>query len=222
MKRKSLGKWISICLLAGAACLLFNLSSCARSQQLIGITVQPSGFTFLNPDPAAVANFTAIGTYIHPAENKDITSLVTWSSDIPQLVAITGGSVSPTGNGCGGANITASYDKGTGPSGNTVYGYASVTVDNPLISTCPGGTTAPILTVSIPTNNTPTALVVSSPTGINCPATSCGAPFASGTLVTLTATPSSSFVSWGTGCTATANTCQIVVSSDVTITATFQ
>jgi hypothetical protein len=222
MKRKFFGKWIGICVLGGAACLLSSLSSCARNQQLIGITVQPSGFTFLNPDPAASANFTAIGTYIHPAENKDITSLVTWSSSTPQLVTVSGGAVSPTGNGCGGADISASYDKGTGPSGNDIIGYASVTVDNPLISTCPGGTSAPVLSVTIAMPNTPTAMVVSSPGGIDCPSQSCGSPFASGTVVTLTATPSSSFVAWGTGCTATANTCQVVVSSDITITATFQ
>jgi hypothetical protein len=222
MKRKPFGKWISLSMLAVAACLLSSLSSCARNQQLIGITVQPSGFTFLNPDPAASANFTAIGTYIHPAENKDITTLVTWSSSTPQLVTVNAGAVSPTGNGCGGANISASYDKGTGPSGNLVIGYASVTVDNPLVSTCPGGTAAPVLSVIVNPGNTPTALVISDPGGISCPGTSCGSPFTSGSVVTLTATPSSGFQSWSGGCTGSTNVCQIVLSTDTTVTATFQ
>jgi hypothetical protein len=223
MNRKSLGKWIGVCGLLGGGVLLLSQSSCARGQQLVGITIQPSSFTFLSADPALTANFTALGTYIHPAVMKNITSEVTWSSNVPQIVAINEGAASPTGNGCGVVNLSASYDHGTGPDNNLVTGYATVTVDNPLISNCPGGTTAPVLTVVVESTNSTGNSVTSSPSGINCPAQTCGAPFASGTTVTLTATPGTNFVSWGTSCPgAVDNVCQIVVSASVDVTAIFQ
>ena len=81
MKRQSLGKrlgkWISIFGLTAAGSWLLSLSSCARNQELTAITIQPATFTFLSPDPTLSANFTALGTYIHPPETKDISALVT-------------------------------------------------------------------------------------------------------------------------------------------------
>jgi hypothetical protein len=221
MMRKWLG--ITVCLVTAMA--LLNLGSCARSQKLIGITIQPSSFTFLTPDTTSTANFTALGTYIHPAETKDITSQVTWTSDIPQLVTVSGGTVSPaTSTGCGAANISASSTQDTEADGIAI-GYATVTVDNPLVSYCPGGSTAPVLSVSLqgPTNSGGT--VTSVPTGINCPETTCGAAFTSGTSVTLTAAPSSSFVNWGTPNTCpvpSGNSCTVLVTANTTLTAVFQ
>jgi hypothetical protein len=128
-------KWLGILMLVGVAAALLNTSSCARDQQLVSITVQPPTYTFLTADPALVANFSAVGTYIHPPETKDITSQVTWNSDSSQTLTINSGVVSPTGKECGVANISASYNHGTGPSGNDVIGYATVIVDGP--SPCP-------------------------------------------------------------------------------------
>jgi hypothetical protein len=221
--RKSLGKWISIIGLAAVAAWLLSLSSCGRSQQLTAITIQPATFTFLTPDPTLSANFTALGTYIHPPETKDISSLVTWSSDVPQLLAMTGSTVSPTGNGCGVVNVSASYNHGTGADGNLVTGYSTVTINNPLEAICPGGTAAPILSVTPEQTNTTGNSVTSNPVGINCPAQSCGAPFASGTAVTLTATPSANFVSWGISCPgSTTNVCVVALTANETVTAIFQ
>jgi hypothetical protein len=227
MKRQSLGKrlgkWISIFGLSAASSWLLSLSSCARNQELTTITIQPSTFTFLTPDPTLTANFTALGTYIHPPETKDISALVTWSSDVPQLLTISGTTVSPTGNGCGVVNVSASYSHGTGPDGNLVTGYSTVTINNPLEAICPGGTAAPILAVTPEQTLTTGNSVTSNPVGINCPAVSCGAPFASGTAVTLTATPSANFVSWGTTCPgATTNVCVVALTANETITAIFQ
>jgi|HubBroStandDraft_5_1064220.scaffolds.fasta_scaffold427230_1 hypothetical protein len=224
MKRQSLGKWISIFGLTAAGSWLLSLSSCARSQELTAITIQPATFTFLSPDPTLSANFTALGTYIHPPETKDISALVTWSSDVPQLLTVTGGTVNPSGsNGCGVANVSASYNHGTYPDGNLVTGYSTVTINNSLEAICPGGTAAPILSVTPEQTNTTGNSVTSNPVGINCPAQSCGAPFASGTAVTLTATPSGNFVSWGTSCPgATTNVCVVALTSNETVTAIFQ
>ncbi len=223
MNRKWFGKWIGIIGLMGMSTWLLTLNSCARNQQLVGITVTPSTFTFLTPDSTLQASFSAVGTYIHPAENKDITSLVTWGNNIPQLITLNGGLVSPTGNGCGVADISASYDKGTGPSGNLVSGSATVTINNPLISYCPGGSTAPILAVQIQSTTSTGNSVTSVPSGIDCPATTCGAPFTAGTSVTLTAAPTANFVSWGAPCAGSTSTaCQAVVTANTTVTATFK
>jgi len=65
--------------------------------------------------------------------------------------------------------------------------------------------------------------VASSPSGIACPKT-CFGGYASDTQVTLTATPmpGSTFVGWsGAGCSGT-GTCQVTMSSDMAVTATFQ
>lgn len=221
---KNLGKWIAIFGLTTASFWLLSLSSCARSQELTGITIQPSTFTFLTPDATLSASFTALGTYIHPPETKDITALVTWSSDIPQLLTVTGGTVSPSGNGgCGVINVSASYNHGTYPDGNLVTGYSTVTINNSLEAICPGGTAAPILSVT-PEQTTSTGnSVTSDPVGITCPAVSCGAPFASGTSVTLTATPSANFVSWGSSCPgSTTNVCVVALTANETVTAIFQ
>jgi len=128
------GKWFSIAALLAIAVALLSQPSCAHSQQLVSIDIQPSTYTFLTADPALVADFTAIGTYIHPPATKDITKQVTWSSDSTQMVTVTNGVVSPTGNECGVVNISASSNHGT-QNGSDVIGYAAITVDGP--SPCP-------------------------------------------------------------------------------------
>jgi hypothetical protein len=218
-------KWSSLAGLILAATLLLLLSNCARDRQLIGITIQPTNLTFGSPDPLLTAQFTALGTYIHPQETKDITSQVTWKTDITQMISVSAGTVSPTGNSCGVANISASYDKGTGPSGNLVIGYATVTVDDPNVAGCPGagggGGQSPLLIVSIQGGGNGT--VTSSPAGIACPATSCGATFAAGTTVTLIETPAggSSFGGWGNCPSPSGNSCAVLLNNDTTVTATF-
>ena len=67
-----------------------------------------------------------------------------------------------------------------------------------------------------------TGTVTSNPSGISCPGT-CAAEFATGTTVTLTATPTngSTFTGWsGAGCTGT-GPCVVAIVGDQTVTATF-
>jgi CSLREA domain-containing protein len=77
------------------------------------------------------------------------------------------------------------------------------------------------LTLTVSTSGTGTGVIVSSPSGINCPPT-CSASFASGTSVTLTATPANgvTFGIWGGAC-GGSGACSIVLSAPQTVTATF-
>lgn len=64
--------------------------------------------------------------------------------------------------------------------------------------------------------------VTSNPTGISCSSGTCSSNFASGSAVTLTATPSQGyyFAGWSGACTGT-GTCDLSMSSDQSVTATF-
>jgi hypothetical protein len=83
-------KCFSVAALLIAAVVLLNLSSCARSQKLVGITVTPSGSTITLSGFGQVVGtqFTALGSYIHPPETKDITSKAVWSTDTPTIIAM--------------------------------------------------------------------------------------------------------------------------------------
>jgi hypothetical protein len=202
--------------------LLLSLSSCARDKQLVAITIQPASGTFLSPEATGSIQFTAIGSYIHPPVSSDITNQVTWKSDVPGIVNIIAGTVTTTGSGCGIANISASTTQGTGHSGNLVIGYATVTVNDPTVLSCPGGSVGQGSVLVAVSGN---GKVVSVPSGINCPGT-CGALFSIGNQVVLNATPGSgaTTVLWGGACMGTTgNSCAVLVGiKPVTATATFQ
>ena len=109
-------KWFSIAALLVAAVVLLNLSSCARSQELVGITVTPQGSSITiagsAPDEQVSTQFTAIGSYIHPPETKDITTKAVWTTNTPDIIAVDPGKpglVTTTGQGCGtNLGVTAS------------------------------------------------------------------------------------------------------------------
>ena len=213
-------KWSALVGLFAALALLTSLSSCGRDRQLVTITIQPASATFLSPNAGGQIQFTAIGSYIHPPISKDITNEVTWKTNVSQIINLNAGAVTTTGNGCGIANISAGTTRGTGPSGNLIIGYATVTVNDAAVSTCPGGTTTQgAVLVSLSGSGS----VASVPGGITCP-TTCGALFQLGTTVVLNATPGSgaTTVVWG-NCTASGNSCSVVVGpTPVTVTAHFQ
>lgn len=198
-----------------------NLLSCMHERKLVGISLRPSGgFTFQTPDPTAQGVFTALGTYIHPPDTRDITDKVTWNTDVPQLLVIDGGVVSPQpGNVCGIADVSASMHDG----GNLIVGYATVVVNDPTVPTCPGGSPSRgVVTVALA--GTGTGSVTSSPAGVDCPGHACGAQFNVGDTIVFTATPGtgSTFGSW-TGCDDTnGTTCSVLVQQgSVGVTATF-
>ena len=219
MKRSYIGLAMGALVMV-AALLIFP--SCGFKRKLVEITISPAGFTFPTPDSKAQGVFTALGSYIHPPDRHDITSQVTWKTDVPQLLVINGGVVSPQpGNVCGIADVSASMSDG----GNLVIGFATVTVNDPTRPICPGGSpTQAVVTVTL-AGPSAAGSVTSVPAGINCPSAACGAQFTVGTEMVLSATTSAGhgFVGWTGGCTQTAGTtCSILVPQGSTnTTATF-
>ncbi len=213
MKRSYIGLALGALVAVGAA---LSLPSCGFKKQLVNLQVQPALATYPTPNAGPV-DFSAIGTYIHPPSTQNVTTKVTWSTDIPELLTLNfqgvAGAVAPSGGGCGIADIIATGEQGTGGSGNIVIGFATVTVQDPTNPLCPGGSaTQAVVTVNI----LPAVAdggVTSVPAGINCPTGVCGAQFTVGTTIALTATANTghTFVGWTGACTTTATTCSILV-----------
>jgi len=138
------GKWSSIVVLMAAAALLIYQPSCARSQQLVSITVSPQGttITLTGIGQQVDTQFTALGNYIHPPETKDLTKTAAWSTDTPTIIYTVPGSpglIRTSGNGCGtNLGVTASvYTDNNNPSGNVVVGSATMNVSFGNGTTCP-------------------------------------------------------------------------------------
>jgi hypothetical protein len=219
MQRSCVGLALGALVMVAA---LVAFPSCGFKRKLVEITITPAGFTFPTPDPTSQGVFTALGSYIHPPDTHDITKQVTWKTDVPQLLVISGGVVSPQpGNVCGIADISASMSDG----GNLVIGFATVTVNDPTRPICPGGSPTQAVVTVILAGPSGGGVVTSAPAGINCPSAACGAQFTIGTTMVLTATANTghAFVSWSGGCTTIAGTtCSILVPNGSTnATATF-
>ena len=141
---------------------------------------------------------------------------------------------SPAGINCG-TVCTANFDSGTlvtltatPSSGSTFTGWGgacsgsstcslTLTAAESVIATFTAGN----VTLMVTNTGTGSGTVTSSPTGIDCGQT-CSASFASGTSVTLTATPDSGsvFGGWTGACTGT-STCTLTLTSTQAVTATF-
>ena len=226
-------KWFSIAALIAAAITLFTVASCGDPQELVSITVQPQTETFgatnipVNLDAGLQVQLRALGNYIHPPVTKDITSQVTWSSNDTQMVTVTsGGLATATGDACGGTLISATVQtnsdgSGVSSSGAVVTGYMTANV---VCFTGTGtGSGEPVLTVNF--QGSGTGAVTGNSGTFSCQTTdvSCVDSFPVDTIVTLTATPisPSTFGGWsGGGCTGTGN-CVVEMTTDITVTATF-
>jgi len=219
MKRSYIGLAMGALVAVGAA---LSLPSCGREQQLVSLQVQPATATFGDDDPALTIQFTAIGTYIHPPATMDVTRQATWKIDDGVAAMTTPGLFAPVLGFCGGGNISASVPEGTGGADNIVIAYATVTVDNPAVPTCPGGGTEATLGVQVSPVGDGTVASLSG--GISCPG-QCIAEFPVGASVGLVATPASghSLLSWS-GCTTSAgNDCTVTIpTGGASVLATFQ
>ena len=111
-------------------CLLLGSLSCAREQQLVSITVNPSG-GFVFGGLGAQGQFTALGTFIHPPETKDITNQVVWKLDVSNFADLTqSGLITYTrADGCGSGDVSATHStdpNSTSTTGSVVVGSAPV------------------------------------------------------------------------------------------------
>jgi hypothetical protein len=205
---------------------LLSFPSCGHDSKLVSLAVHPAspGFTFPVPTAGATGQYTAIGTYIHPPATKDVTDQATWAVD-DQVVSIDAGLVTTNGS-CGSADVSATMPEGTGGASNIVIGFSFVTVQDTSNPHCPGGSASNgELVVGLSGSGSGT--VISLPAGINCPATTCGAQFAAGISVELTAAANqgSTFSGWSPGCTvgSSPNNCSVTIvgAGVVNVTATF-
>jgi len=116
-------KWLQVALVCVAA--LF-VPSCGHDQQLVSITVTPPGFIF--EGVGAQAQFTALGTYIHPPATKDITNQVVWKIDVAHLATITQTGFVTGLSVCGKGNVSATHysNPGNPPAGSLIVGTATV------------------------------------------------------------------------------------------------
>lgn len=229
MSRKWVGKSIGILGLLASAGWLSSLSSCARSQQLEGITIFPSGFTYGQSAPQGSTQtaipLTAFGSYIHPPETKNITNSVIWSSDQSAVASVDSTGGLTAGLGCGTANISASvYTDHGNTNGNVIVGFMSVTVDGPASLGCTPAGPQPILTIDFAGAGMGT---VTAPGGISCSTPStCTEQLQTGTMLNLTAsaTGGSAFGNWS-GCNSTSgpgnSVCTVILENNASVTATF-
>ena len=210
-------KWLSVLTLIATAALFLSFSSCAYNQHLVSINIPEKGGTFGVADPSLFFNFKAFGTYIHPPQTKDITSLVTWQSDNPQVVQVTGAGVVSPNLGCGLGNISATFKDG---SNQVVSNSVPITVEGPASSGCTPPGPQPILTISFA--GTGTGTVTGS--GISCSTpSSCSNQFTTGSALVLTASPNGTSVFGGwSGCSSTSGVnCTVFLQNNLTVTATF-
>ena len=210
------------------ASLLATLS-CAHDQQLVSIKVQPGTETFgdsntpVSADAGLSVNLRALGTYNHPPVTKDITSLVTWTSNTPQMVTVdSAGVLTATGLACGNALVFATVQTNTsagglGSSGALVTGGMKANVVC-LGSSSGGGNSSFTLAVDITGSGT----ISSTPPGLGC-SFSCSGSFLAGTPLTLTATPTggATTASW-VGCDSmNGNVCNVTLLTNRTVSVTF-
>jgi len=129
-------KWFSSLALLATVTLFITLSSCGFNQHLVSITVSPSGssITLTGIGQDLPTQFTALGTYIHPPQTRDITTTALWSTDTPTIIYMdpnTPGLLHTTGTACGSnLGVTAKvYSDPSNPSAGTiVLGTATVNV----------------------------------------------------------------------------------------------
>jgi hypothetical protein len=214
--------WFSLLLICSLAIIV---PSCGAGSQLVGIAIQPTAETFgssttpVNQDTGLNVQLRALGSYIHPPVTKDITSMVTWASNTPDIATVNStGVLTAAGLACGSALISATVTTNNSPgnissTGALVTGYMTASV------VCFSGVT---LTVDFAGAGSGT--VTSSPAGLSCAGT-CSAGFASGTTVAITAVPSgsSTFGGWS-GCDAVSSNgtvCSVTLVNNRTVTATF-
>ena len=206
--------------LSAVVLAIILLPSCGNKEQLVSITVTPSEATFLGL--GAQVQLTATGNFIYPSGTKDLTSVVSWSTDSPTVMTVSKTGLVTGINVCGSGNaIATAFSNPANPSaGSAIRGSAHITIQ------FEGGGGCPVTLDVLVSGN---GRVTSAPGGIDCGISTfaCSAIFPAGTPVTLTAAPNpgATFASW-VGCDSTSttngvNTCTVALSADRQVSGTF-
>src|SRR5215472_6677600 len=120
--------------------------SCGNKQELVSLQVTPAQVNFQGF--GAQSQMTAIGTYIHPPETKDITHAVTWATDVPGTVSVSQTGLVTAINTCGSGQVTttAYSNPANLPAGSAIRASADVAI---LLNGSPNCSQLANLTVTI-------------------------------------------------------------------------
>jgi len=113
---------------------------CGHPTEMVSLTVSPISAGVVGVGVNGQIQFKALGQFIHPAETRDVTNQVSWSSAIQDVVAVNQQGLATSGAACGVSTITATASQPLigpiGP-GAIITGTASFTVANPANTSCP-------------------------------------------------------------------------------------
>jgi uncharacterized repeat protein (TIGR02543 family) len=202
---------------------------CARSLSLLGLATLALTACGGSGGGGSGSGAASNGTTIVASSNAQSFTLAVSRSGQGTVTS------SPAGINCGatcsasltdGASVTLTAVPGSGYTFSGWSGACSGTGTCSLTISADTAVTATFTangggTYALSVSKVGTGTIASSPAGIDCGAT-CGASFASGTSVTLTATPGSgySFSGWSGACGGT-GTCTVAMSAARTVAATF-
>jgi len=179
---------------------------------------------------SAAQNVTA--TFLPPPPSTFALTVTTAGTGTGTVTSAPAGITCPgtcTANFASGASVTLTAAPAAGSTFGGWSGACSgttptctVTVSAAATATASFSQVAATFALTVATAGSGTGTVTSSPAGITCPGT-CTNNYASGTAVTLTATPAngSTFAGWSGACTNATGTCAVTLSAAQSVTATF-
>jgi hypothetical protein len=210
---------------AVSAVALLTVSNNATTPQTPTLIIIPGAQSFVGP--GGTAQLLAIGNLAGNGQVQNLTNTVTWISSSPGVASVSAtglvrSNADPAFGLSDGTVITAIAPTTTG-NNSVITSSINVTVTSQYTSATT--TPPPVLTVTLLGTQNGSVVGMSGTTQvINCGGggTNCSAQVVAGTPITLTETPGTTFGSWSGNCTVTSPTsCSVIVSNDVTVSATF-
>jgi hypothetical protein len=132
------GSVTSIAIIITMAVVLIQ-AGCGHPSTMTGMSITPSNVTVIGRGMGSQAQYTAYGTFVHPAETRDITTRVTWTTAIPAVATVENGLVT-SGPACGVTSITATAARdvlNNGSSQGIMTATATFTVADRADPLCP-------------------------------------------------------------------------------------
>ena len=210
---------------AVSAVALLTVSNNQTTPQTPTLIIIPGAQTFMGP--GGTAQLLAIGNLSGNGQVQNLTNTVTWISSSPGVASVSATGLltshaDPPFGLTAGTVVTAIAPTTTG-NNSVITSSISVTVTSQYLTATPNE----VLTVTLLGTQNGSVTGMSGTTQvINCGGggTVCSAEVTTGTPITLTETPNAgaTFGAWSCNCTVTSPTsCSVIVSNDVTVSATF-